>query len=107
MLFENTTRVESYRPRGVRKRGRGSTVVIVYRTMRSSLRTIAALGVVMATLACRRTSRSDASDQLAVRTIFTDSALHAEHCEPVKPSEDWRRVCVPRDQRPAPILKKP
>ena len=31
--------------------------------------------------------------------VFTDSAAHAAHCEPVRAGEDWRRVCTPRDQR--------
>lgn len=31
--------------------------------------------------------------------MFSDSALHAEQCAPIQASEDWRRVCVPRDQR--------
>jgi hypothetical protein len=34
----------------------------------------------------------------AERTVFTDSALHAERCEPIQRGEDWRKVCVPKDQ---------
>jgi hypothetical protein len=48
---------------------------------------------------CRRTAREpEAPRRPAGRTVFTDSALHAERCEPVQPGEDWRRVCTPRDQ---------
>lgn len=35
---------------------------------------------------------------LAERTVFNDSALHAELCAPTMKDEDWRRVCIPRDQ---------
>lgn len=34
----------------------------------------------------------------ADRTVFADSALHDKLCQPIRPGEDWRRVCVPRDQ---------
>ena len=33
-----------------------------------------------------------------VRTVFTDSAFHAEHCEPLPRGADWRQICTPRDQ---------
>jgi hypothetical protein len=68
------------------------------------LRSIAAPGFVAAALpaaACRR-APSPAPEapqgRPAERTVFTDSLLHAELCERVKPGEDWRRVCVPLDQ---------
>ena len=49
--------------------------------------------------ACHRRARSDTVTATHIeRTVFTDSALHAERCEPVKAGEDWRRVCTPRDQ---------
>ncbi len=32
------------------------------------------------------------------RTVFTDSALHVARYELPKTGEDWRRVCVPKDQ---------
>jgi Fe-S-cluster formation regulator IscX/YfhJ len=32
------------------------------------------------------------------RTVFTDSALHFAVCELPKAGDDWRRVCVPKDQ---------
>ena len=32
------------------------------------------------------------------RTVFTDSALHLARCELPRAGEDWRRVCVPKDQ---------
>ena len=34
----------------------------------------------------------------AERGVFSDSATHAARCEPVRANEDWRRVCVPRNQ---------
>lgn len=34
----------------------------------------------------------------ATATVFTDSVLHAERCDPPKAKEDWRRVCTPRYQ---------
>jgi hypothetical protein len=34
----------------------------------------------------------------AARTVFTDSVLHLELCQPGRPGESWRAVCVPRDQ---------
>jgi hypothetical protein len=33
----------------------------------------------------------------AARTVFTDSTLHAQLCEPLKQGEDWHNVCVPKD----------
>lgn len=33
-----------------------------------------------------------------VRTVFTDSAFHAEQCEPLPRGADWRQLCTPRDQ---------
>ena len=32
------------------------------------------------------------------RTVFTDSVLHAEQCEPLPRGGDWRHTCTPRDQ---------
>jgi len=32
------------------------------------------------------------------RSVFTDSALHVEKCAPLQRGEDWRKVCVPKDQ---------
>jgi hypothetical protein len=32
------------------------------------------------------------------RTVFTDSAFHAEQCEPLPRGVDWRQTCTPRDQ---------
>ena len=41
------------------------------------------------------------------QSVFTDSALHAELCEPLKPGEDRRKVCTPKDQlTPPPVRKK-
>lgn len=33
------------------------------------------------------------------RGVFADSALHVKLCEPNRKGEDWRKVCVPKDQR--------
>ena len=50
--------------------------------------------------ACRgqRSAREAAPLARAPRSVFSDSALHVKLCESVKPGEDWRRVCVPKDQ---------
>ncbi len=60
------------------------------------------IGVLSATgiAACRgqRTSLPAAALVAAPHSVFTDSALHVEICEPLKSGEDWRRVCVPKDQ---------
>jgi hypothetical protein len=41
------------------------------------------------------------------RTVFTDSLLHTEQCASTRPSDDWRRVCTPRDQRQTFVKPKP
>jgi len=41
------------------------------------------------------------------RSVFADSALHAELCEPLKPGEDWQKVCIPKDQSARPTRKPP
>ena len=59
------------------------------------------LSATVPTSACHR-SRPDAPQTLATRTgqsVFTDSAMHAQRCEPIKPGENWRVVCTPKDQR--------
>lgn len=33
-----------------------------------------------------------------MRTVFTDSSLHVQQCEPLPRGADWRRTCTPRDQ---------
>jgi hypothetical protein len=60
---------------------------------------------IVATAACHRSAPSDQpSEAPAEQTVFTDSLLHAERCAPIKPGEDWRRVCTPLDQSaPRPI----
>jgi len=35
---------------------------------------------------------------LATSSVFSDSTLHAVRCEPLRSGEDWRRVCVPKNQ---------
>jgi hypothetical protein len=42
----------------------------------------------------------------AERSVFTDSVLHAGLCEPIRSGEDWRRVCVPKDQAIRPERKR-
>jgi len=51
-------------------------------------------------IAChgQRSAPAAASSVQASRSVFTDSALHDKLCEPFKPGEDWRKVCVPKDQ---------
>jgi hypothetical protein len=58
--------------------------------------------------------RSQGGAQLAApvrtaRTVFTDSVLHLELCQPGRPGESWRAVCVPRDQsvHDGAVRKKP
>jgi hypothetical protein len=52
-------------------------------------------------IACHRNQSN--SPQIAAttanRSVFTDSALHVQRCEPTQPGENWRMVCVPKDQR--------
>ena len=33
------------------------------------------------------------------RSVFSDSLLHDRVCEPPRANEDWRSVCIPKDQR--------
>ena len=40
-------------------------------------------------------------------TVFTDSLLHAEQCASMRPNDDWRRICTPRDQRQKFVKPKP
>jgi hypothetical protein len=41
-------------------------------------------------------------------TVFTDSVLHDRLCEPTTGSENWRIVCVPKDQSaPRAVPKNP
>ena len=61
-------------------------------------RLVVAFGAVVLAIACHRSPAAEASVPPAARTVFTDSVLHAERCAPVKPTEDWRRVCTPLDQ---------
>jgi hypothetical protein len=55
---------------------------------------------VLTVVACRGQRSAPASAPLAAASpsVFTDSALHAKLCEPTKRDEDWRQVCVPKDQ---------
>lgn len=65
------------------------------------MRTIVAVGfAALSGASCRPTpARSNASAaQPTERSVFTDSALHAELCEPVD-QKNWRNVCTPKDQR--------
>ena len=65
--------------------------------MRSRLVGLAAAAML---LAChsQQPSPVDSAARAAKRSVFTDSTLHAELCEPVKSGEDWRHVCTPKDQ---------
>jgi len=58
------------------------------------------LGAVTPAGACHG-NRAETPQTLAKKTgqsVFTDSAMHAQRCEPIKPGENWRAVCVPKDQ---------
>ena len=64
------------------------------------LRTIIVSGAVAGAIAaCHRSPpAAEVPNRPAERTVFTDSALHAENCLPNKAGEDWHRVCTPVDQ---------
>jgi hypothetical protein len=70
---------------------------------------LTSIGVVcLATVvAChsQRSAPAAASSPQASRSVFADSALHVELCEPLKQGEDWRKVCTPKDQSARPTLK--
>ena len=55
-------------------------------------------------LAChsQRSAPAAAPAAEVPQSVFTDSALHVERCEPLKPGEDWRTVCTPKDQSAPP-----
>ena len=57
-------------------------------------------------LACQSQRPAPAAAPLAEapQSVFSDSALHAELCEPLKPGEDWRKVCMPKDQSAPPLV---
>ena len=68
--------------------------------------------IVAALCGCHRQSQpltpSSTSGTITERTVFTDSLLHAERCQPPKVGEDWRRVCTPLDQAaPRPVRPRP
>lgn len=67
--------------------------------------------VTVLTCACRHSapeaqSPTAISTAVGERSVFNDSLLHIEKCEPTKPGEDWRRICTPRNQSDV-ILTKP
>ena len=70
---------------------------------------LAVAGVLAAVVGCRgqRSAASTTAVTQAERTVFTDSVLHSQVCEPLKPGEDWRKVCVPIDQSVRPVPKRP
>ncbi len=35
---------------------------------------------------------------LKARSVFSDSAMYVARCEPTRANEDWRQVCIPKDQ---------
>jgi hypothetical protein len=68
------------------------------------------LTVLIAVTACNgnRVQSSSKSVSAVAPGVFTDSSVHAQQCEAVKPGEDWRVVCIPKDQRvPPPRPKQP
>ena len=34
----------------------------------------------------------------AQTSVFTDSVIHVQLCAATRPTEDWRKVCIPKDQ---------
>lgn len=69
---------------------------------------VAAFSAGVAASACHknRVDTPQSAEKTAERSIFTDSVMHAQQCEPVRPGENWRIVCVPKDQR-LEIRRKP
>ena len=57
----------------------------------------------MAVSACHRRPTATPIASVATRSVFTDSVYHAEQCVPLKPGEDWRRVCTPKYQGHLPM----
>ena len=71
---------------------------------------LVALTGIAGLLAChsQQPSPVDSATRVSQRSVFTDSALHAKQCEPVRSGEDWRKVCTPKDQGVRiPLPKKP
>jgi len=61
---------------------------------------VVAVAAGIPTTACHR-NRSDSQQTAAKsteRSVFTDSAMHVQRCEPIRPGENWRAVCTPKDQ---------
>lgn len=56
---------------------------------------------------CHAAAPPRASESAAESTVFTDSLKHAQLCQPVRPGEDWRRVCTPLDQGVRPVRPLP
>ena len=58
------------------------------------------LAFVTGLVAChsQQPSPVDSATRATQRSVFTDSSLHAQLCEPNRPGENWRDVCVPKDQ---------
>lgn len=55
-------------------------------------------------LAChnQRSAPAAAPGVEVLPSVFTDSALHVERCQPLRAGEDWRKVCTPKDQSAPP-----
>ena len=47
-----------------------------------------------------------AATATASRSVFSDSAYHALMCESLRPNENWRTACQPKDQRAVFALPK-
>ena len=69
---------------------------------------IASAIAVLSATACHRGLKAPSTVVLTDRSVFTDSLYHAEQCLPLKPGEDWRRVCTPKYQGnlPMPLPEK-
>jgi hypothetical protein len=57
------------------------------------------------TFACRPARMAKSTATIPERTVFTDSAMHAERCATVEAGVDWRKVCTPKDQGVQPRRK--
>ena len=75
--------------------------------MRLALIIVAVASGALAT-AChqRRVDSQQTPAITTARSVFTDSVMHAQQCEPTQQGENWRTVCVPRDQR-VDVRRKP
>jgi hypothetical protein len=75
--------------------------------MRQAFLIVVVLGTSLAGCGKSQSPTPAKATNSAARSVFTDSALHVQQCEPTKPGEDWHMVCTPRDQSLRIPQKKP